>query len=525
MVKTLFFILKLRNYYRANSIIYALRTLPFAKRILPVTLYKNKCIKTTAGVLAATFEVLSIFITKIIYFALLYFLIDYLYLEFGTSLDFTHVFVFFTAAGVAGNNRFDNATRDSYYAVFLMKLPARKYALTEMGYFLFKSFVGFILFSLLGGLFAELTTLEMVAIPFFVVASKLTFMPIMINYSTRYSKALGRSYVLLFISLALAFFGIATGSFGIRFSQNTLVALTALMLTCSAFSLAYILNYKHFKQFYRKLFVTDIQLIAPNSDNVRKDLIKNTYNKNITSSAKIHSNKKGFAFFNDIFVKRHRKILMRNAIITAAISFLSVVIIVVYCIADATFSAQINGLLVSFLPYLLFIMYFINCGNRATLTMFANCDSAMLRYAFYRKPSSLLRNFTQRLVFVTKINLVSGLVVALGLPIILFATGGAETNAHYFLMFVCVIAMSVFFSVHSLVLYYLLQPYNAKMELKSPTFSIVNSVTYFICFFAMGRQIPLLNFTVGIILFCAAYILIALIISYILAPKTFKLRN
>ncbi len=525
MLKTLFFILTLRNYYRANSIIFTLRALPYAKRILPVTLFKNRGIKIIAGTIAAVFEVLNIFLTKLIYFGVLFFLIDYIYISFGLNLDFLHVFMFFTAAGVAGNNRFDNATRDSYYAIFLLKVPAKKYALAEMSYFLFKTFVGFAFFSLIGGLFVGLSVAEMVAIPFYVTAFKLTFMPLMINYSKRYSKALGRNYLLAFVALMLAALGIGTGALGFRLSENILVVSTFVFIVSGAVALAYILKYKHFKNFYRKLFVTDIQLIAPGSSKTRQNLVHNTYTKHITNSTKINSSKKGFAYFNDIFVKRHRKILIRNALITAIILFVLCIAITVYCLLDQKFSIKANIMAVEFMPYLLFLMYFINCGNRATLTMFANCDSAMLHYGFYRKPKSLLKNFTHRLLSVIKINLVPGMVLSVGLPVILFASGGADKNINYFLSFACVIAMSVFFSVHSMVLYYLLQPYNAKMELKSPTFTIVNSATYFVCIVAMGRQMPLYTFSLIITFFCIGYILIALFVAYKLAPKTFRLRS
>ncbi len=525
MLKTLGFILKLRNCYRANNVIFILRSLPFAKKILPQTLYANKAIKALANIIAAITELVSVFLGKLIYFVFMFFMLDYIYLEFGVNIDFLHTFIFFTIAGVFANNRFDNATKDSYYAVFLMKVSARSYALTEMTYFLTKMLVGFAAFAFLSKVFVGVSTAEAILMPVFVVCAKIVTMPLLMKYSQSYSKALGRNYLLILIALVVAIIGLATGGFGLNIQENIFYILSAAVFAGAVFALSYIYKYPHFKEFYRKLFVTDIQLFAYDNNKVKADVLKQGYSKQITDSTDIKSSKKGFAYFNDLFVKRHRKTLTRSAIIIAAIAFIISVALCVYCAVDLTFSAQINSFMSLNLTYLLFIMYFVNCGNRATAVMFANCDNKMLYYGFYRKPSSLIKNFGNRLISVVKINLIPGGVLALAFPVILYVSGGAETPMHYVITVACTLAMSVFFSVHSMVLYYLLQPYNQNMELKSPLFSIINTATYFVCFFAMGREIPIFNAGVFIIAFCLIYILVALILAYKLAPKTFKLRK
>jgi uncharacterized membrane protein len=74
-------------------------------------------------------------------------------------------------------------------------------------------------------------------------------------------------------------------------------------------------------------------------------------------------------------------------------------------------------------------------------------------------------------------------------------------------------------------MYYLLQPYNASMESKSAVYTIVNMVTYYICFFAIGKKVSTFVFGMGVSAFCIIYILIALLLAYRLAPKTFKIRT
>ncbi len=61
--------------------------------------------------------------------------------------------------------------------------------------------------------------------------------------------------------------------------------------------------------------------------------------------------------------------------------------------------------------------------------------------------------------------------------------------------------------------------------MKSGTFTIVNALTYAVCYIAIGKKVPTLTFGTLISVFCIVYIAVALILAYRLAPKTFKLRQ
>ena len=78
---------------------------------------------------------------------------------------------------------------------------------------------------------------------------------------------------------------------------------------------------------------------------------------------------------------------------------------------------------------------------------------------------------------------------------------------------------------HTLVLYYLLQPYNVGLESRSHAYSIVNTATYAVCYFTMNLELPTVIFGLCVIGFCVVYIAAALVLAYRLAPKTFKLRT
>ena len=118
---------------------------------------------------------------------------------------------------------------------------------------------------------------------------------------------------------------------------------------------------------------------------------------------------------------------------------------------------NIHGFLLNRLGWFVLIMYLINRGSVVTQAMFYNCDHAMLRYNFYREPAVILELFKKRLIMLIKINLLPAIVIAIGSTILLCITDvGLVIN--YIMIPLFIIVLSVFFSVHYLVIYYLLQP-------------------------------------------------------------------
>ena len=184
----------------------------------------------------------------------------------------------------------------------------------------------------------------------------------------------------------------------------------------------------------------------------------------------------------------------------------------------------INEMMMTWLPYFVFIMYAINRGTNFTQALFMNCDHSLLTYSFYKQPDFVLRLFQIRLREIMKINAVPALIMGIGLALILFATGGTDNPLNYAVLIVSILCMSIFFSIHYLTIYYLLQPYNAGTELKIGTYRIVMTVTYAVCFFLMQLRMSILIFGIMTIVFCVIYSVVASILVYRFAPKTFRIR-
>ena len=198
-------------------------------------------------------------------------------------------------------------------------------------------------------------------------------------------------------------------------------------------------------------------------------------------------------------------------------------LLVLYLMPEA--KEKVNLLILNWLPYFVFIMYAINRGTSFTKALFMNCDHSLLTYSFFKQPKFVLKLFQIRLREIMKINAVPAMVIGAGLALILYASGGTDSWLDYVVLVVSILSMSVFFSIHYLTIYYLLQPYNAGIEMKSGTYQLVLSVTYFVCFLMMRLQMPILVFGVACIAFCVVYSILACVLVYRLAPKTFRLRT
>ena len=318
--------------------------------------------------------------------------------------------------------------------------------------------------------------------------------------------------------------GIAYGLplLGININQTIFIITFVISIILGIFSFIKINRFKEYRKMYKQILTNKNVYAVQNQTST--DIIKDTVAKQIELDSNLTSNKKGFAYFHDIFVKRHKKILTEAVKKQAVVIFVIAIIVSIIAYMNKEFSERINGILLTYLPYFVFIMYMLNRGATMTQAMFMNCDHSMLTYRIYRTPKVILGRFKERLKTLIVVNLLPTLIIAIALPVLLFITGGTDNILNYFILFISIIAMSIFFSVHYLVMYYLLQPYNVNTEMKSSTYKVVQTITYFVCWYMIQIQLPTVSFGIAAIGFCILYCLISLVLAYKYAPKTFKLR-
>lgn len=246
--------------------------------------------------------------------------------------------------------------------------------------------------------------------------------------------------------------------------------------------------------------------------------------KNISSDRDVTSNRKGFSYLNELFVKRHRRILWRASLQVTAVALVLLLAVLTSFRFRPQLEEAVNGILMDSLPYLVFVMYLINRGTGFTTALFVNCDHSLLTYPFYKKLGYILKLFWIRLGEMIKVNLLPAAVIGSGLSLLLYMSGGMAQPLDYLVLAGSAVCLGIFFSVYYLTLYYLLQPYNAGTELKSAAYKVSVWATYIVCYLVIQVKMPTLLFGILTIGFCVLYCLAASFLVYRYAPKTFRIR-
>ena len=526
MARTLRITFSLRNTYRVNNILYALKQIPLVGRILPETLYQEPGLKILANIISVLWEIFAALIGKGVYFLILLGAAA-LYPSPEKRALFLYLMVICTVLGGFMNTYMFNPTKDKYYALILLRMDARSYTLVNYGYALIKLAAAYLLFGLLTGGLVDLPVWQRVLLPLFAVGVKLFAAAYMLRDYEKTGNASNENKVgplywaALFLGLAAAF---GLPAIGIFLPETASLIFMGLGAALGAFSAGRILRFAFYREMYQELLGDWMDQMDKGGASKTASAARKQSEKAISADTGITSSRNGFEYLNELFIKRHQRILWRAA---EKIAFVCLILVLAALIALSLYpevKTVVNELTMQFLPYFVFILYAINRGTGFTQALFINCDSSLLTYSFYKKPGQILKLFRIRLREIIKINLLPAFVIGAGLAVLLFASGGTDNPVNYAVLVVSVLCMSVFFSVHYLMIYYLLQPYTAGAEMKSGTYKIVMTVTYFVCYLMMRVQMPTLIFGLMTIVFCVAYSVIACVVVYRMAPKTFKLR-
>ena len=524
MISSFFLSYKLKNTYRVNSIIYSIKQLPLIGKLLPNSLYKNKFLKILANIVSAIIELCSIFLGKALYISIMiYAMIQFF--DTDPSNTFLHIFTFLTLCGGLLNTYMFNPSKDKYYAMMIMNMDARKYTLSNYYYCILKVIVGFLPFTIIFGKMCNVNLIICIFLPLFVSMVKMN-----VNYYCIYkfkknkkttNENLPTKVVWGAIALCLLLaYGLPY--LNIVISNVIFYIIFGVSILTGVYSTIKIHKFNDYKRMYKQILTPDnVYMVEKQSSS---QAIKNNTLKQIELDKNFTSNKSGFSFFHELFVKRHKKILIDAVKKQSYVILIIIMAVLIFTKVNGDFAQRTNNLMLTYLPYFVFIMYLINRGTVLTQALFMNCDHSMLTYRIYRTPKVILGLFKERLKTLIGINLIPATIIAIGLPLILYVSGGTDNILNYVVLFVSIIAMSIFFSVHYLVMYYLLQPYNIDTEIKSSTYKVVQALTYIVCYNFIGYHLSTMSFGIACIAFCIIYSLVSLILVYKLAPKTFKLR-
>lgn len=512
---------KLNNAYSTNSFIYNIKKIPLIGKYILTDLYGNENIIGLINILVGIFKIIKPFIGKIIYVGLMIYIPVISYKD---PNSFLNVFVFLTIVGGFCNTDMFNPNRSKYYSIILMRMNSKKYAISNFIWFLVKTLISFYPAIVVFGILSDVNIYLLLLLPLFVINMKLIGNFVYLKYYEKKKKVLNENNFLITGIIGTIGLSLAYILPGFNYNINPFIFIIVLIISLflAVYSLIYILHCNNYNKIYKRLLTLNNIIFDASSTNTTN--MKKQYESKIDSDINIDSNKNGYEYFNELFIKRHKYILTKSAIKISLVALVTIIIIFIGTRLDSSIYKDINKMTLSYLPYFVFVMYIINRGTVITRAMFINCDNSMLSYRFYRNPKVILSLFKLRLKTLIKINMIPTITIALGLPFLLFVTGGTTNNINYVLLFISIIFLSIFFSTYHLVIYYLLQPYDINMKSKSATYSIINTVTYILCYYCTVVTFPTITFALLITVISVVCIFISLYLVCKYAPKTFRLK-
>ena len=187
--------------------------------------------------------------------------------------------------------------------------------------------------------------------------------------------------------------------------------------------------------------------------------------------------------------------------------------------------SQLQGNLTGILGIILLGSYYLNFGNKITMALFTHCDQSLLGYRTYNSGRNVLLNFIQRLYHVIRLHIPQILILSITAVFLTLMISPDVDRLSMFLVFAAFVSAGIAFCIHSLVLYYLFQPYNSELAVKSVGFTVADMLTYFAVYSIsnfQGEHLTLLKIITSSALI---YFVVASLLIYFLAPKTFKIRK
>lgn len=241
----------------------------------------------------------------------------------------------------------------------------------------------------------------------------------------------------------------------------------------------------------------------------------------------------GVAYINVIFFDRLGHLLTatrRKYVLGLTIGlaiFLSMVFVLIFVFGDGTAlpAQEVESFFSG--PIFAVLIYFgliLSIGEKYVNFCFYNMDRYLMKHHFYRQPDVLLASIGFRFRKAMQLNLPILLVSILGLSVLYVMVGG-RSFVPLLLTWLATLVVISFFNLHALYMYYLIQPYNEKMDVVSPIYKLSNFIIFMVPIILINNvgRVSVL-FLVALLVFMALYSVAGWFAVRHLAPKTFKLK-
>ena len=232
-----------------------------------------------------------------------------------------------------------------------------------------------------------------------------------------------------------------------------------------------------------------------------------------------------FAYLNQVFFLRHRRIIRKPILIKSTILFLISLVISAYMyVKGFDLKGNIDEISTFLIPL---AMYILLKQDNILRSMYLNCDKGLMPYGFYREGKNILAMYKDRFKSLLKIMTLPSLT--LGLSYLILArfdsTIGLEEKV---LSLVYIALLTLFFVSLPLMEYYLLSPFNQEGQKTGKAVILIDYLIYGAVFFILPQVTSKISygvFLISVSIFIICFVITSQILVYKLAPKTFKIRN
>lgn len=505
--------------YAINSFIYSIKHFPILKDLFPDdSLYKSKKLKAVVRLLGIVLSTIRAVVYKVLYFWSIYMIASWIMPE-NTIIGILHIYFIFTILGIIINNKLLLTSTKKYFSIVLFNMDAKEFMKAS---FWSDRITNFILHSICLWFLVKNPIIFLFTI--FMFLGRFLGERLNVLYYMKYKISLTYNYTIYWTALFLALGACLLPLLNIHISNEIMALIDIVMIPISIICYYGLIKIENYKLIYKRLNTKVAALNSNQGKEYSRQAMVDIKEKDKKIDERKLKGKKGYDLFNTIFFERHKEILLRSAKWFATISVVIIIAIGILMIVVPALQKNLNNFLLNNIAWFVIVMYFINRGSIITQAMFYNCDHSMLTFNFYRNPKVILNVFKTRVLTVSKVNLIPAIVIAVGLPILLYISGGTSNILDYISIPIFIIALSIFFSIHYLVIYYLFQPYDRNMKMKSITYSIISAITYIIAYSLTDFKMSTTSFSIIAIIATIAYSIIALALVYKKAPETFRIK-
>lgn len=530
MLKALLLSIQVSYTISVNFLIHFLKMIPGLGKKIPDSLFQLTKAKQILSVLAELLRFSFKFLGSAIAIGCLI-LVPMYFMDknlANTQLLYHYFFFYSFITGPLSTNIILQAKDINTFAmVKVLKLDKRDFYIAKILYILGQKAVRYLLLMALVSIFTGISLGEGLILAGYIVLMALIWEYLILTIFDKSGKNIYKQPVLLIGAVGLGLLAcyalpLAGVTLRLQFLSNAYVFSAIALLAGGSFWRLY--SFRNYAKVTREILTRED--IAATNEAMKNAIFadvnlaeKKLVREEITGA----DNLQAYDFFNHLFFARHQRIIWKPVRNRILIISLAAVTIWGLLLLRPELQQHARETLLSSSPYFLIIMYMLSTGERFSKALFFNCDRYMLREVYYRDKEAMLKNFSLRLKKSISLNLLPAAAVA----VLVLGTGAlamADEMLKLLPIVVSIFSLALFFSTHYLFIYYMLQPYTVDLTQKSPLYFLANGLIWLICYIFIFVKTASIIFTSVVIVLTLLYAIAAVVLTYNIAPKTFKLK-